>query len=265
MQTALMPNYSVENIVIIPEWKWGTPVTMQVAFKGVDGLVLASDMKSLTRERSIGRRNTLEQISGTRDYSKIKLGQHDMAVAFSGNSIKDDEATDDLIEYLSGTEKNQVQGDITELLKTWGNNFYARKMPQDSRTHNDVPIGVLLIVNPNNPFTPLWKLSITRDSRVNPSNNVLTNGNVHNPGTFWIEYLKADRTAELKLTVKQLCWACALVIYSAADINPHGIGGLEIKVYQEGKWKSLSEGAISAFYEQYNSLLLPVKESFSRA
>ncbi len=262
MQTTLEPHVSASTqaeikTVVIPRWRWKTPVTMQVAFKGEDGFLLASDRKYLTKEPAI-HFTGLDQPFGIRQSTKIAMcKKHNVAAVFSGNGVKDDfKLVADLCEHLDTFDAGKLSAEYDGILKAWGNGVFARYIGDKVQSHCDIPIASLLVVNPHSAMCPIGKLDIISNTKFTGADRVLVNGDVSNPATFWIHYSEAWKY-ESGFTVKQLIPLAALTIYSAAAINPYGIDGLEIKTWTDGEWSTVTNEQLKSLWEQYKSFMTP--------
>lgn len=232
-------------------------MTMQIAFKGTDGLLLASDRKYLTIEPSLDF-SGLSQTFGARNFTKIvSCKEHPILASFSGNGVRDDiQVVVDLCEYLDKLDAKELMADYSKILETWANDLYIRHMGEKT-TKWDIPIATLLAVNPINPAWPIAKISITKQSKAVGADRILTNGDVNNPATFWLHYTNCYKY-ESQLTVKQFARVAAITIFSASAINGYGVDGLEIKTWTKDKWEDYTPEDIACLHREYQSLTQPI-------
>lgn len=238
-------------------------MTMQIAIRGTDGLVLASDRKVRDIDFAVTARS---QVSGTHDSSKIIFSKkHGIAVATAGSGEYVNDAGKSLVACLDGID--QLPDDLGATLEKWGDEFYIGKMGADSRQARCVPLSTVMVVNPDE-SAPFWKVLVSHESSAGVSSNLMISGHEENPAVFWAQYLRADAAAEpgtKGMTVKQLCVVAAMVIYSAGEINSYGVGRLEIHTFRDGNWETLPDSEIAKLRQGYDGAMRPIKRLLSRA
>jgi len=69
------------------------------------------------------------------------------------------------------------------------------------------------------------------------SNKSMVNGEENSPAVLWLEWLKAD-DPDVAITLDDATGIAITTVLMARDLNPYGIGGLEIHQYNKGQWGS---------------------------
>jgi hypothetical protein len=227
-----------------PFWE-DTPVTLQVALVGTDGIVLASDKKTVY----------LDDVTTTSMTSKILVDDsRTLALAYAGHEISQLVARR-VLEKPSALESKGPLIEVEKLAEA----IYKEQITEDSpyfRTDSQ-----LLIVQRKDlsRFHVLrmdrkkW-LAELRDTRE-------VTGHATNTACFFTErYYRKAPVAALKLLV-------AHTIITAGKISPSGIEGLEILVCTPEKFEFLTPEEISALEKrsqdiegQLSHLLAPSNE-----
>jgi hypothetical protein len=198
-------------------------MTIQVGICCADrSIVLASDTKVRTSERVVAEKEPPESIVHR---SKIAFGSRGIAAAMAGDGPV---GTDWAKEFVADASALPGMPDnLPAYLCAWGNERFRKFNSYCS----------LLIVDPLNKYCPLWKLRIGPHSSDDSSSKSMVNGNEINPASiFWLEYMKADKKPSL-----QAATAIAIATLGMAEeLNPYGVGGLELHWHKDGEWQHLS-------------------------
>lgn len=204
------------------------PMTIQVAICCAGrSVVLASDTKVRSSEHTF---TTREPISTMVNRPKISFSQrHGIAVAMAGDGPVGTDTAVELAAYLSALES--IPNNLGPLLTKWGNDYF-RRYHLEEKTSWRSPLCSLLVINPNTNYCQLWKLWINLESADECSESFLVNGHSDNPAIFWLEYMKAGK----KPPIEEASGIAIATIGIAAELNPYGIGGLELHEYWEGVW-----------------------------
>jgi len=218
-------------------------MTMQIVLRAKGGLVLASDTKIRTTGEEDEDFSGKLILSGIINASKVCFAaKHDIAVAFAGTDGRGVEPARKLTEHLS--DMGVIPEDPRAVLEKWGNEFFQSKYPGE--THAS-PVCVLLVVIPQSIFCIAYKLYVGNESRLDQSFQYLISGNESNAAIFWPEYLGCDNeTHEMDVAVR----IAAYTILMGAQLNPAGVGGLEIWRYEDG-WKPVSRVAVDGIRENF--------------
>ena len=211
-------------------------MTMQVALRAAKGLVVASDTKVRTTEKEVSDRRYTAV--GIVNRAKLKLSQrHGILVGLSGWGSEEGDLAQELADHLS--THNQLPGSIGALLRAWGDRVVER-----------VPRCSLLVVSPATESYPFWKLQVKRGSDCEPSSSYLINGNENNSAIFWPEYFRWDKELyDLQMATR----IAAFTILMGAELNPFGVGGLEIWRY-ESEWKPALPAEIAQLRADFKRL-----------
>ena len=204
-------------------------MTMQIALRAKDGaIVFASDTKVRTQEEDYS--SGQNRIFGMVDHRKIVISEnHHIAVALAGLETQENDPTQELAGYLSGQDKITDEN-FSSLLRAWGDGYFQRRYPGETHAFS---LFTLLAVNPHAEYCPFWQLRVRRDSDDLPSETMLVNGNANNSVIFWLEYFQCGKHRYDIATATRIA---AFTILMAGEVNPYGVGGLEICVYN-GTWK----------------------------
>jgi len=220
-------------------------MTMQIAIVAKDGLVLASD----TKYRPIERHQSDASIpSGLFNAPKIFLCEHhSIAVAFAGWTDDVFLAGEELAGHLDAIPIVNDQN-IRDVLVTWGNSYYEKMRPGFLQAAG--LLLQLLVVRPSEQY-PILKLYVSDQSRTRISTSYMVNGHETNTTIFWPEYARAadDDKPDLSAAIS----IAAITILMGAEINDHGIGGLEIWQYTNG-WKRVPDDEIEALRTRFDHL-----------
>jgi len=217
-------------------------MTMQVGIRAVDNsLVLASDTKWRVGEPS----DSDSPVADTFVHrSKIAFAaRHDIAVAMSGTGSLGDNPASDLAEFLAGQETIPK---LSLLLEEWGNRLFKKQQMSDGMDQDDLkqlafPLFTFLVVSPHSEVC-FYKLRINLTSSTDLSNSFIVNGHENNPAIFWLEYIKANKP----LSLDSATGIAAVTLLSGGEINPYGVGGLEIHQWTSGRWGHFTPKQIQA-------------------
>ena len=229
------------------------PMTIQIAICSANrSVVLASDTKVRSSEHIFAAR---EPISTMVNRQKVSFGQrHSIAVAMAGDGPVGTDTAVELASYLSALET--IPDDLGTPLKKWGNDYFRRYHPDETANWRS-PLCSMLVVNPNTKYCPLWKLWINLESGDECSESFMVNGHSENPAVFWLEYMKASK----KPPIEEASGIAIATIGIAAELNPYGIGGLELHEYRDGLWSHWSNEDI----EHAEKSLAVVQEQIKNA
>ena len=224
----------------------GTPMTMQIGICCADGsLVLASDTKVRTQERMRVQNEPPETVI---HHSKIVFeDRHNLAVGMAGGGIVGEDATLELAGHLQSLET--IPDSLGPILRDWGNRYFRGHYPSEVRNAS-FPVCKMLVVNPNTEYCQLWMLRVNWESTDDCSSRCMVNGNDINPAIFWLEYLKADK----RPTVEDAAGIAAITIGMAAELNPFGVGGLELHEFKDGKWRHWSQQELDSSENGFTAL-----------
>jgi hypothetical protein len=219
-------------------------MTMQIALRAKGGLVVASDTKIRTTEQEFTAKPDVPL--GITNSPKVRISKrHDVIVALAGWGAQAGDPARDLAEYLS--EQDAIPDAPVDLLRGWGNRLFQEKYP--SQKH-DFPLCTIMVVNPHTEYCAFWKLRVRRDSDDQCSSTYLVNGNENNSAIFWPEYFRCDKDLyDIQATTR----IAAFTILMAAELNPFGVGGLEIWQFDKD-WHRVPHADIEHLKAQFIEL-----------
>lgn len=230
-------------------------MTMQIVLRAKCGLVLASD----TKIRISGAEDedfTGKLIpSGIINASKVVFSQNrNIAVAFAGTDGRGVEPAKKLAEHLSGM--GAIPEDPRAVLEKWGNEFFQAKYPGEKHAN---PVCVLLVVIPQSIFSIAYKLYVNNESWLDQSYQYLISGNENNPAIFWPEYFRCDEEVyDLETTTR----IAAFTILMGGNLNPYGVGGLEIWQYGN-EWRPTPPSEIELIRASFVGLQRSIQAALS--
>jgi hypothetical protein len=209
-----------------------TPMTMQIALQAKDGFVLVSDLKNRINNK----------VSSLTYSTKIYHDEvHGVLIALAGYTANpDSEPGQTLIEHLRKCTSVDQRIIIDWLRK------YAEKA---KRSHDEDNISIL-VVHPSAQYGKILTVKIN-NYRVDSTEHrwIAINGNQSNPAVFWPEYFKCRGGH----TLGEATNIAAITILAGEELNPYGVGGLEIFQY-DSKWRCLSEEETASIASKYKSL-----------
>ncbi|MGA7830600.1 MAG: hypothetical protein WCA21_06550 [Terracidiphilus sp.] len=191
-------------------------MTMQVAMIGTDGIVLASDTSRTTVPmKSLPNLEGVEYHVGG---SKILFSDdHKIAVSCAENLRSAFGLAATIVSALNGREVADIASLVKEIAAKELAGIQERAVPK-----------CLIAVGGASPHLLLFQFAFYGDELVQECSEqdvMATAGHCSNPAIFWIErYCRRMPT----MPVKKLIPLAAHLIFSAALLNPAGIGGLEI-------------------------------------
>jgi hypothetical protein len=215
-----------------PFWE-DTPVTLQVALIGTDGILLASDRKTVVRGNGLVDQSFLS--------SKILIDSaQGIAIAHSGNQISHQVAELILSDPAPVSEKLS-----TPKLQSFATEVWNRDESRPFDWH-----GELLIICKNN-LDRIIKVSLgplllgkniegARAERALSYDKICA-GHASNPAIFFSEHYYPN----VKKRVSQLVFLAAHLILTGSRINPNGIEGLEIVKCTSSGFERLAESLVA--------------------
>jgi hypothetical protein len=231
------------------------PMTMQIALRAKDGLVVASDTKIRTTEQEFPAKEYSP--FGIVNSSKVRVSKrHDILVALEGGGVGESDPAQQMVDYLSS--EHEVSDGLSELLGKWGNRYFEAKFQGQK---HEFPLFRLLVVNPPTGYLPFWKLRVRQTSTCQSSSTFMVNGNDSNSAIFWPEYFKCDKQLhDLPTTVR----IAALTILMGSQLNPYGVGGLEIWKYDH-TWIAVTPTQIETLKQEFRGFEESSMRSFVSA
>jgi hypothetical protein len=229
-----------------------TPVTLQIVIPVGDALVLASDTKLQTWDAMEPKPSA----SGIVHSPKVVFAKRDVAVAFSGLGSGGVVPAEKLVTYLDGLDPLPDQ--LGPELKKFGLNLFD-EMKKDYPKKIG-PICTLVVLNPRAPHGwRIWKLPIEEGTTALQVLQYLIAGNERNAAIFWPQYFKADSE---KLALQTATCLAATTILMGHELNPEGIGGLQIWQYSKTTgWKSFDATEIDAITTGFAGLQAELRRS----
>jgi hypothetical protein len=212
-------------------------LTIQVGIRAIGGsIVLVSDTKVRTSERVLSTKVPVEAVVHQRKF--VFASQHGIAVAMAGQGEIGKDPARELALYLSS--KDSLEDHIGPLLEQWGNAYFQKHSHSCS----------LIVVRPETEFNRFYRLRVGSPSSETGSNKSMVNGEENSPAVLWLEWLKAD-DPDVAITLDDATGIAITTVLMARDLNPYGIGGLEIHQYNKGQWGSWTpqqcESAVAAY------------------
>ena len=227
-------------------------MTFQIAIVATDGLVLASDTQKRVTEwqQADGSEYIPDTINNS---SKLSLSErHSAAIAFAGWSDVDAFAGDLLAKHLDSLPSLN-DSEIGVILKKWGDDYYSKSRLSSGASRTSLLN--LLVARPNSKF-PIIKLGVNYDSNLRDSKTYMVSGHENNAGVFWPEYLRVHKESR---GLDDATAIAAMTILTAGEINPYGIGGLEIWQFRES-WKALPDEEIEGLVRRFKTLQQSIKK-----
>jgi hypothetical protein len=228
-------------------------VTFQIGIVATEGIVLASDTQQRVTERQFT--DGSEYIADTIiNSSKISICErHSIAIAFAGWSDEDTFAGDMLAKHLNALP-SLTDDEIGPILKVWGNDYYSKSRLASGPSRG--PLANLLVLRPSGRF-PLIKLGVNYESSLRDSKTYMVSGHENNAAVFWLEYLRVHReTRDLDVSTA----IAAVTVLTAGEINPHGIGRLEVWQFRKS-WRPLPDDEIEALTARFVGLQRAIREA----
>lgn len=207
-------------------------MTMQIAIRADDGFVVASDTSARTTDT-----NDASIIPASYPVFESKTlvnRKHQVCMALAGYTPPDDDPAKVLDDSLN--QIATLPDDFAGWLETW-----AQKYSEDRAVRCS-----LLIVSPKAEVNRIINLSVQQSNckaiadlrcRLAPDPT--------NPANFWLQYFKCQDRPSIAVATKAL----AFTIFMAAQLNPFGIGGLEVFQYRK-EWNRLTTAEIEGLEDE---------------
>ena len=202
-------------------------MTIQVAICADAGsIVLVSDTKVRSSEPVFSRDAQIDSVVHQR---KVVFGsRHGVAVSMAGAGELGIDPARELAEHLSATDS--LPGHLGDTLSKWADAFYCKH----GRGGSDLPLCWLQVVYPMAEFSKLYTLRVAYKSSETGSCRYLVNGHDNSPAVFWLEWMKAD---EPSISLESATGIAITTVLTAGELNPYGIGGIEVHQFSSGLWK----------------------------
>jgi len=236
------------------EWE----MTFQVALRGSDGIILASDKQTAFNDvlRLAREPRTMRWLSMG---SKVQVSKlHNVVIGMAGSELSA-MAADFLLEKLdSGTS---LDGEMTSVMRNAANDA-ARQFfgPLDeSKPLSENRAGsTLLVIAPDNPACQIFRVDVSQRSFVHPIDAKAFAGDCANPAMFFVERYYD----ELNLRpIMDLRLIAAHTIFMGAKLT-NLIKGLEMLVCRKGQRpESLPDRDIESLAEQARQVDEKLKQS----
>ena len=225
-------------------------MTMQIVIPVGDELVLASDTKLQTWDLMEPK----PTVRGTMHSPKVLFGADDIAVAFAGLASNGVAPAQKLVDHLNGLRPLPDQ--LGPELGTFARDLFD-EMKRDHPACTSL-LCTLVVVSPRAPCGwRIWKLPIEKDSRPMQILQYLITGDERNAAIFWPQYFRADSE---KLTLQTATCLAATTILMGHELNPGGIGGLQIWQYTKATgWKSLEAAEIDVVTAGFAALQVELR------
>jgi hypothetical protein len=199
------------------------PVTLQVAMKGTNGWLLASDTKENQYPFPAPSLEPVQQrVRSASNVPKIFVVRSpDLAYMCAGEQVSRDFANH-FVAVRKATSQPLSRDFLFDNLRSF--------CEQDERTASS--FGWMVLAEHRQ--KSLWKLLVSQHPDVSEFYDYFVVGDVTNSARFFLERFYEDRPVE------ELLFLAAHVIVAGNRLNPTGIGGLEI-VFSDGKSDQLTE------------------------
>jgi len=222
-------------------------MTMQIAIAATDGLVLASDTQHRVTEWGMVNPGAFTPDTPVHS-SKISISsRHNAAIALAGWSDLDASAGDLLAKHFDTLPPLKDQ-EIDNVLQLWADDCYSKSRLAGAPTRG--ALLTLLVARPISRF-PIIKVLVNYNSVLRfGKSGYMVGGHENNAAVFWPEYLGLNREPR---SVEESTAIAAVTILSAGEINPHGIGGLEIWQCRDS-WQEVPPEQIKALTERFDLL-----------
>ena len=230
-------------------------MTIQVGMCAHGAVVLTSDTKVRTSEKAWTTNKPVVQ--SVVHQSKIVFGsRHNIAVAMAGEGAIGTDPARDLAENLSGIT-SLPSGYIGPKAIEWGKT-YAERYLSKAIFNPELPMFSLLVVTPDADGPKLCKLNIGREVVEIASSRYLVNGHDNSPAMFWLEWMGAD---DPLIGLEAATGIAITTVLTAGELNPYGIGGIEVHQFSNGAWKHWGEAERNHAAAQYKNQANKIKDA----
>lgn len=215
-------------------------MTMQIGLRALGGkLVLAGDTKCRVTE-AMTTHAPGSVPSGILSHSKVAIcKRHQLAVAVASNGGELGVSPEKVLAGYLGEREAIPEDDLGDVLVEWGRQYFQE---HSGGLQWEVLMYTFVIVDPGAQYTRFWKLRVGPKCGYDRSDEYMVNGHESSTAIFWPEYFKCDsQVRDIAATTN----IAALTIRMGAELNPYGVGGLEVWHFDE-EWKRLSPVEIEA-------------------
>jgi hypothetical protein len=228
------------------------PMTIQVGVCGSGSIVLVSDTKVRNSERVLSNKPLVQSVA---HQQKVVFGsRYNVAVAMAGEGAIGTDPAKELADHLSGLDL-LPEDYIGPVVVEWGN-AYAGKHLSRMSFNPELPLFSLLVVTPDAEGCRLCKLFVGRDVADVPSSRYLVNGHDNSPAIFWLEWMRADDPA---IGLEPATGIAITTVLTAGELNPYGIGGIEVHQFSGGLWKHWTLAECDNAIAQHKALTTKLK------